>query len=60
MENPAKKLYGIQFHPEVNNSVNGTLVIKNFLFNICECSGDWQISSFVEDTITSLKRKNRR
>ena len=57
MENPAKKLYGIQFHPEVNNSVNGTLVIKNFLFNICECSGDWQISSFVEDTITSLKEK---
>ena len=57
MENPDKKLYGIQFHPEVNNSVNGSLVIKNFLFNICECSGDWQISSFVEDTITSLKEK---
>ena len=57
MENPAKKLYGIQFHPEVNNSVNGTLVIKNFLFNVCNCSGDWQISSFVEDTITSLKAK---
>ena len=48
MENPDKKLYGIQFHPEVNNSVNGTQVIKNFLFEICNCSGDWQISSFVE------------
>ena len=57
MENPAKKLYGIQFHPEVNNSVNGTLVIKNFLFNICECSGDWIISSFVEDSIKKLKEK---
>ena len=57
MENPEKKLYGIQFHPEVNNSVNGTLVIKNFLYNICNCSGDWQISSFVEETVSALKEK---
>ena len=57
MENQEKKLYGIQFHPEVNNSVNGTLVIKNFLFNICNCSGDWKISSFVDDSIKSLKEK---
>ena len=46
IENPEKKLYGIQFHPEVNNSVNGIQVIKNFLFNICNCKGDWLIKSF--------------
>ena len=57
MENAEKKLYGIQFHPEVNNSVNGTLVIKNFLYNVCKCSGDWVMSSFVEDSIKSLKEK---
>ena len=57
MENYDKKLYGIQFHPEVNNSENGTIVIKNFLFNICNCSGDWKISSFVEESITNLKTK---
>ena len=57
MENKEKKLYGIQFHPEVNNSVNGTQVIKNFLYNICECSGDWVMSSFVEESIKSLKEK---
>ena len=57
MENPDKKLYGIQFHPEVNLSVNGTKVIHNFLFNICKCSGDWQISSFVQDSIKTLKEK---
>ena len=57
MENAEKKLYGIQFHPEVNLSVNGTQVIKNFLFNICGCSGDWQISSFVEDSIKTLREK---
>jgi len=57
MENAEKKLYGIQFHPEVNNSVNGTLVIKNFLYNVCGCSGDWVMSSFVEDSIKALKEK---
>ena len=57
MENPNKKLYGIQFHPEVNNSVNGTQVIKNFLFEICNCNGDWQISSFVDESIKNLKEK---
>ena len=57
MENREKKLYGIQFHPEVNNSINGTQVIRNFLFNICECTGDWVISSFVEESIQKLKEK---
>ncbi len=57
IENETKKLYGIQFHPEVNNSVNGIKVIKNFLFNICNCSGDWVISSFTQETIQKLKDK---
>ena len=57
IENTEKKLYGIQFHPEVNNSINGIKVIHNFLFNICNCSGDWNMSSFVEESIKSLKEK---
>lgn len=57
MENTEKNFYGIQFHPEVNNSVNGTQVIKNFLYNICKCSGDWTMSSFVEESIEKLKEK---
>lgn len=57
IENVDRNLYGIQFHPEVNNSVNGTLVIKNFLFNICNCQGDWQMASFVEEQIEILKNK---
>ena len=57
MENSERKLYGIQFHPEVNNSKNGIQVIKNFLYNVCNCSGDWVMSSFVEDSIKSLKEK---
>jgi len=57
IENKEKNLYAIQFHPEVNSSKNGTKVISNFLFNICKCSGDWIISSFVEDSIKKLKEK---
>ncbi len=57
IENQDKKLYGIQFHPEVNNSVNGTLVIKNFLYNICKCTGDWTMTSFVDESIKTLKEK---
>ena len=57
MENKKKKLYGLQFHPEVNNSIDGIKVIHNFLFNVCQCKGDWIISSFVEETINSLKKK---
>ena len=51
------KLYGIQFHPEVNDSINGTLVIRNFLFNICDCSGNWMIDSFVESSVKKIKEK---
>lgn len=57
IENKEKNLYGIQFHPEVNNSVNGTVVIKNFLYNVCNCSGNWKMSSFVEESIKTIKEK---
>ncbi len=57
MENVEKKLYGIQFHPEVNHSINGMQVIKNFLFKICGCTGDWVISSFTQESIQKLKEK---
>lgn len=57
MENVEKNFYGIQFHPEVNNSENGTFVIKNFLYSICNCSGDWTMSSFAEESINMLREK---
>ena len=57
IENNEKRLYGIQFHPEVSLSKNGTKVIKNFLFEICKCSADWKIKSFVEDSIKNIKEK---
>lgn len=57
MQNIEKGFYGIQFHPEVNNTCNGTTIIRNFLYNVCKCLGDWKMSSFVEDSINKLKEK---
>lgn len=57
MENAEKNFYGIQFHPEVNNTVNGTNIIKNFLYNVCGCTGTWKMSSFVEESVKTLKEK---
>lgn len=57
MENVEKKLYGLQFHPEVNHTVNGTNIIKNFLFNVCNCSGTWKMDSFVQESIKTLREK---
>ena len=51
----SKDRYGIQFHPEVAHTPQGTDILKNFLFDIAECSGNWTASSFVEDTITEIR-----
>ena len=57
MENEEKKIYGLQFHPEVNHTKNGTKIIKNFLYNICECTGTWRMDSFAKNTIDAIKTK---
>lgn len=57
MENPDKKLYATQFHPEVMHTIEGTKMLYNFVYKVCGCRGDWQMSSFVEDTITSVREK---
>ena len=57
MEDEAKKLYAVQFHPEVMHSVEGQKMIRNFLYNVCECSGDWKMDSFVETTIAKIREK---
>ncbi len=57
MSNDDKKIYGIQFHPEVNHTKDGIKIIHNFLYNICNCKGDWNMSSFVEETVLKLKEK---
>ena len=57
MENPDKKLYAVQFHPEVVHTPEGKKMLKNFLMNVCGCSGSWQMNTFVKDTVAALKAK---
>ena len=44
-----RKLYGVQFHPEVTNTVYGKQMLANFLFEVCNCKGEWKMSDFVEN-----------
>lgn len=57
IENSSKKLYGVQFHPEVSHTPKGIDILNNFLYKICGCSGDWKMSSFVEQYIEIIKKK---
>lgn len=56
-ENPAQKLYAVQFHPEVLHTEYGKQILHNFVIDVCGCAGDWQMSSFAEKTIEELREK---
>ncbi|MDY3779548.1 MAG: glutamine-hydrolyzing GMP synthase [Candidatus Limousia pullorum] len=55
MECKERKLYGMQYHPEVNHSENGTKMLRNFLYKVCECSGDWTMESYAKTAIENVK-----
>ena len=57
MHNVDKKLYGVQFHPEVEHSIEGDKILTNFLYKICQVSGDWTTSSFIDDKVAEIKAK---
>ncbi len=52
-----EETYGIQFHPEVYHTTEGSILLKNFLVDICGCSQNWTPDSFIETTVESLKKK---
>jgi GMP synthase (glutamine-hydrolysing) len=55
MENPARRLYAIQFHPEVSHSVHGNEVLANFLVGACGARGDWQMATLVEEAVARIR-----
>lgn len=57
MEDPARRLYAVQFHPEVMHTKNGGEMLRRFLFDVCGCSGDWQMSSFVEEAVSKVREQ---
>ncbi len=52
-----KKLYGVQFHPEVVHSVGGLPLIRNFVYHICECQPTWTTAAFVEESIREIRAR---
>ena len=56
MEDSRRRFYAVQCHPEVTHSVDGDKMLRNFLYEVCECGGDWQMSSFAGKAIESIKK----
>lgn len=56
MADPARRIYGIQFHPEVVHTPHGTDILCKFVFSVCKCECKWQTSRFVRDTIIAVRK----
>ena len=57
VENLDKKFYGVQFHPEVVHSVEGTQLLENFVIEVCECDKTWSMTSFVDQAVEEIREK---
>jgi GMP synthase (glutamine-hydrolysing) len=55
IENKKRAIYAVQFHPEVSHTPLGKEVLRNFLFNICECRGDWTSAQFIAEEIAKIR-----
>ena len=56
-EHPLRKLYAVQFHPEVMHTAEGQKMLSNFVLKICGCAGDWKMDSFVAKTIEEIRTR---
>ena len=57
MENEKKNIYAVQFHPEVTHSEYGNKILHNFLYEICNCEGNWIMDNFIDNTVNELKKQ---
>lgn len=57
MEDAANKIYAVQYHPEVEHTQFGSDILRNFLYNVCQCENTWKMDTYTRDTIASLKEK---
>ena len=57
MENPERKLYAVQFHPEVNHTQQGLTMLDGFLKNVCGCTGDWTMGNYAKTAIAQIREK---
>ncbi len=56
-ENAERKIYGVQFHPEVVHTVGGSEILRNFLYKVCGAAGDWKMSDFAGSQIAAIREK---
>ena len=57
IQNTVRKLYGVQFHPEVHHTPQGKTMLRNFLYQICGAHGTWKMSSFIEETVREVRER---
>ena len=57
IENPERKLYGLQFHPEVAHTPRGREILQNFVYHICHCAMDWTMGSFIEEACARIRKQ---
>ena len=55
MADEERRIYGVQFHPEVTHTEEGRLLLHNFLFNICRCAGDWTMEAYAEQAVRQIR-----
>ena len=57
MENTERKLYAVQFHPEVEHSQYGKELLRNFIYDVCHCQGLWTMENFIEEQVAAIREK---
>jgi GMP synthase (glutamine-hydrolysing) len=57
MEAPSRRQYGLLFHPEVAHTDRGTDILRNFAFDVCGCTGDWTMASFIDEAIGGIRAR---
>src|SRR5216110_2780517 len=57
VEDPQRKLYGLQFHPEVAHTPRGKEILQNFVYHICQCAMDWTMGSFLEEACARIRKQ---
>jgi GMP synthase (glutamine-hydrolysing) len=55
IEDPSRRIYALTFHPEVAHTLHGARILRNFLFDVCGCRGDWTMSAFVEEAVGRIR-----